>query len=313
MTWINGTATDYLDMLSQIESEAVAHGWTNKRYTTSGETAPYTAELILEGPGFGAGYEVYIGVRARQDAPNNIFSLEGRGFTFYNAAQVFDNQPNISPPVYCNLWDSAITYWMSISDRRILLVAKCSNTYHSLYLGYFAPFTDPTEYPAPMYIAADGPNIDTFGNTDAFQRSIANPGLGGAYIRDPAGNWITVAVYTNQTFGFNGYGLNNYTIYPYHQGQPTNDNPPGNYTVPLGARFEPNPAVAASLPFFPTYIQAMFNKGGFLGVLEGVFWSPGNTLSAEQEITYGGDTYQLFIAISRSLEQPSQFYAVKEA
>lgn len=76
---------------------------------------------------------------------------------------------------------------------------------------------------------------------------------------------------------------------------------------------EPLPGVPDSMFVTNCYLIGNAQEAGVFGVLEGVYWVPGNTISAEQELTIDGETYRVFIAISRSIESPSQFYAIREA
>lgn len=312
MTWITGTATDFKDLLSQINSNAVAHGWTQERYTTGGST-PNTDELILKGPGFGVGYEVYFGLRTYESNPNNEYCFEVRGFTAFDNARLFEMQLNTSPMMVMRLWNASITFWLSVTDRRIALVAKCSNTYHSLYAGFMDPFSDPTEYPYPMYIGTDSNTYGAYGAVDIHTQSMAAPGLAAAWLRDPAGNWKEVAVTSpDGLYGFQGFNAARYTMWPYNsQGGTIGQSLQWSY--PPTVQFEPLPGTTDTLPMMNIYIMACFNKGGVLGVLEGVLWVPGNALSAEQIITdANSNNYKVFIAISRSIESPTSYYAFAE-
>lgn len=307
MTWITGTATDFKDLLSQVNTGATANGWTQELYTTGG-ALPNTDELILKGPGFGAGYEVYFGIRTSEVDVSAEFCFEAFGFTIYDSGRTIDAQINSSPSVFMRLWNAPITYWMSVSDRRILLIAKCSNTYHSLYAGFIDPFSTPVEYPYPFYLGSDSRQAGPFGAIDNTVFSVAQPADGGAYIREAGGVWRKVSVYSDGGFVLNAAAT--YTVWPYMS--------PGNnagvdYSAPPNAKFEPQPGSTDIFPMMPCFLMALFDQGGVLGVLEGLFWVAGNALSAEQELTVGSDTYQVFIAISRSLESPNSFYAVKEA
>ena len=320
MGWHTGTADNYKDLLAKIVATAVADGWTQERYTT-GEVPPQgflttSDEAILRGPGFGAGYETWVGIRTKEVAPSNIFCLEWRGMTAYDASKIFEQQPGITPAgTHTNVWNTPIVYWLSISDRRILLIAKCSNTYHSAYAGLILPFSSPVEYPAPIYVAADSATPLPFGNIDSDTRGMNAPGQGGGWIRTPSGVWQWVCVYSPANYDyFKSWDAAQYTVYPYAGTiGPFGDRPGTDASVPPSARFEPINGQPGSMPIMPTMIQALFDRGGFIGSLEGIFWIPGNTFSTEQEITNSTDTYRVFIQISRSYEAPSPYYAVREA
>lgn len=306
MAWVTGTATDFKDLLNKLQANASANGWTVETYTTGG-ALPNTDQLILKGPGFGTGYEVYFGVRTSESDVNNIFSWESFGFTTYDSSRSLPSQINISPSVFTRLWNASISYWMAISDRRIIVIAKCSNTYHSLYAGFIDPFSTPIEYPYPFYLGSDSRAAAAFGAIDNTVFSAFQPASGAAYLREAGGVWRPVGVYSDGGFTINAPAQ--YTVWPYMT--PGGNN--GFYGYPPKVQFEPQPGTTDVIPMLPTYIMAMFDEGGVLGVLEGVYWVAGNLLSAEQELTVGGSTYQVFIAISRSIESPDSFYAIEEA
>lgn len=309
--WITGTATGLKDLLSKVVGHAEDNGWTVV-YTTGG-AAPRTDLAYFQGPGFGAGYECYFAMRTYEDALNNHYCIETRGYTSYDPSQNWDTQPGRSPNVvYARLWDAPMDYWLAISDRRILLMAKCSNTYHSIYAGFFNPFATPVEYPYPFYLASDAGSVGPFGNTGHDVRAPAFPGRGGAYLREAGGSWRAIRVYdeSGSWDWQSGNGLGVYTIWPYFTVDPTTTTPA--FSHPPGARVEPLPGFPDSMFMVNCYICGLANEAGVLGVLEGLYWVPGNTLSAEQLLTVGGEDYRVFIAISRSIESPSQFYAVRE-
>lgn len=308
MGWHTGTATDFKDLLNQLQAAATVDGWTVQSYTTGG-ASPNTDQLIMKGPGLGVGFEVQIGIRTFQDTTNNFFCWDGYGFTAYDSSRLLLSQINISPAVVMRLWDASIPYWISISDRRVIVVAKCSNTYHSIHLGFIDPFSSPIEYPFPFYLASDSSTHDQFGTAGSFDWSIANPGLNAAYVRDPQGIWCKVCITGDGSGGFGPFGASRYTIWPYY----APDNGTDNWTAPPNQQFEAQNVSADAIPTMNCYVMACFDKGGVLGVLEGVYWVPGHGLSAEQTLTVGSDTFIVFICINRSIEQPSSFYAIKEA
>lgn len=314
MTVYTGTATDFKDLLNKVRGHAVSSGWTVKSYTTTG-SAPRTDALYLQGPGYGTGYECYVGIRTYEDSTNSHYSLEVRGFTNYQTGLTWDTQPGPSPSVYTNLWNTSIPYWAYISDRRILVVAKCSNTYHSFYAGFFNPFASPTQYPYPMYIAGDASEPLPFGDLSYHSRAPAFPGYQGAYLREPGGLWRQVTVYNdNSLFDFQDKSATTYTTWPYLAAGSSSsyDDDGSGYGAPNIA-IAPLPGGSGETLFLTNVLlTGCSDDMGVFGALEGLYWLPGNLMSVEQALTKGSDTYRVFIGLSRSVEVPSQFYAVLE-
>lgn len=312
MGWHTGTATGFKNLLALVVGHAELDGWTVNRNIT-GTPLPRTDEIMLEGPGFGVGKEVYMGIRTYEDAVNNHYCLQSRAYTAFDPARSWDQQPGASPnTVYTRLWDGPMTYWLSVSDRRLLLVVKCSNTYHSLYAGFFNAFATPVEYPYPFYLAGDSGSVGPFGAVEIDTRCVAFPGNNAAYIRDIGGLWRSVAVHNDsETWDYQGVSASRYTIWPYLS--PGNSGSFSSLSAPPLVQIESLPGYADTLFMMNCYVVGCFDRLGVLGVLEGLYWLPGNTMSAEQELTFNSENYHAFIAISRSIESPSQFYAVKEA
>lgn len=312
--WITGTATGLKDLLSKLAGHATDNGWTV--VSSTGGAAPNTDVCFFQGPGYGAGYECFFGIRTYEDAPNNHFCLETRGYTAYDPSRNWNDHPGRSPSTtFTRVWNAAMDYWLSISDRRILLIVKCSNTYHSLYAGFFNPFANPVEYPYPAYFAGDASTPGPFGNTDINVRSVAFPGRDAAFVREPGGSWRRVIVHDSSgSYNFLvGPNIGIYSIWPYYSFVTTSDNPASGFAYPPFAQMEPLTGVPDSMFIMNCYLIGNSQEAGVLGVLEGVYWIPGNTISAEQALTINGEAYRAFIAISRSIESPSQFYAVREA
>ena len=315
MTWHTGTASNFKDLLDKLQGHLTSDGWTVNSYTT-GNAAPNTDVLYVKAPGYGTGYENYTCIRTYEDSSQSHYCLELVGATGYDADQDFFTQPGSAGSgrsVFMRLWNSTMTYWLSVSDRRFLLIAKASNTYHSMYAGFLNAFALPTEYPYPYFYGSDSGTADQFGATGSYDRCVAFPGVNGAYVREPGGLWRIVCMYTNgYTYGYQGAGdSTRYAPWPYC---PVAGNPSFTSTFYGAAmKMEQLPGKTDSLPFVPVHLVNTANLGGCLGTLEGVYWIPGVGNSAEQEFTYNSDTYISFIAISRSLESVNQFYAVKEA
>lgn len=315
--WITGTATGLKNLLSLLKDHLEDEGWTINSYGTDG-AAPRTDYLYARAPGFGTGYENYCQIRTFENAPSNHYCLEAAAATGYDATKDFMGQPGSVPArVYMRLWDASMEYWLSVNDRRFVLIVKCSNTYHSLHAGFFNAFATPVEYPYPYYLASDSDSAGPFGATENETRCIAFPGDGAAYLREPGGLWRTVAVYNDSgtsgggTLGFQINETGSYTVYPYNIPGGADSVSSQLYFGPY-AQFENLPGTSDTLFLQNCYLTGLENNGGVIGALEGVYWTPGNTASAEQEITVDSDTYRTFIAISRSVESPNQFYAVKE-
>lgn len=169
------------------------------------------SELLLEGIGAGSD-EIYIGMRTYSTDITGGKNWELAGFTGFEQASSFSNQPSISPGRYDNqglgsggnyfpLQDVAFNYWLSISSRRILLVCQTGTAFHSAYLGFIDAYSTDTAYPYPLFISGSTTDYEqVFSDTDigsgCFLNPIANAtshDIGPGTLRSPSGAWLQVS------------------------------------------------------------------------------------------------------------------------
>ncbi len=243
--------------------------------------------LYMNGPGPSTP-NVQVNIRTGADVAAGKYWWEIRGALLYDSGQDFDNQPGISPPSYMLMWNSSIPYWLSVSDRRIVLTTKSSTRYFSLYAGFFLPYATPVEYPYPMYIAGTlGTTPPIYTTTLSTIRSAFDPSQVHAYVREPGGTWIEVENHGAGSGGDDNYLLHNggtYFMWPYYAGG-TNTS---TATYLKNLEFRPGPAGPAdALIIMPLEILGDAEDNASLGVLDGAVYVPGFGSSAEQTFTLG--------------------------
>lgn len=134
--------------------------------------------VILSGPGEGGTDDIFVGIRTHQEPDvstfDTVFNWQLFGLVEFNSALALHAQPNISPGVEADIGDRStgggvymvlkeddadpdITFWMSVTNRRIILVCKVETAstafYPSMYLGFINSFGTTAELPYPLYIA----------------------------------------------------------------------------------------------------------------------------------------------------------------
>lgn len=168
-------------------------------------------EIILEGEGSGSD-EIYVGWRSFFDSGSGARNLCLNGFTGFSSALSYEDQPGRSPGLdtasgapdlggaYVLLTNSTVTWWISVTPRRIVGVAKTGTCYSSFYLGFLNPFATGGEWPYPLFIC--GTTTERFrtpGTTTISTSGIIDPGrdsasdVGPGLIRLASGVWENVA------------------------------------------------------------------------------------------------------------------------
>jgi hypothetical protein len=166
-------------------------------------------EAILKGIGGGSD-SIYVGIRTFKEG-SSAYNWELAGMTGYDAGLLYENQAGISPgryddPIstarpgcYTPLNNSTLTYWMSVTPRRIALVAKSGSTYPNAYLGWLDQFGTAAEYDYPFLVMGCQTEYATvFSDTKIAYSGMCDPiadnddDLGPGYVRDPSGNWRAV-------------------------------------------------------------------------------------------------------------------------
>jgi len=171
MAFTSGTATNYLHLLTLLNTYATGGGgsnvptasqWTSMRNTTSTSTTgslTYTVqEMILRGPGAGSD-SIYAGALTVSNVTGDYYNWKIGCFTGFSTAQAFELQAGYSGetphPVHFTLWDGSIPYWFIVNGRRIIVVAKISTVYVICYLGFILPYASPGQFPYPVMVGGN--------------------------------------------------------------------------------------------------------------------------------------------------------------
>ncbi|AEY69559.1 hypothetical protein AH2_00053 [Burkholderia phage vB_BceS_AH2] len=319
MAFTTGTAAHHADLIDKLRQWLVGTvGWT-EMYWKLGASVTDETFLVVKGPGAGAGREVYVTLHATADAAAPYYSIGIRGAIGYQAGAAWGNNPGEGPPTYLNLWQNPINYWFYANARRFVIIAKCSTNYMSAYAGMFLPWADPTQYPFPLYVAADC-GVKTGWNTvNSARRMFCDPGywnLGAGVIRDTDGMWQNVL---NQQQGNSNdftYGQRRgaaYFLWPWASGSENDFDDNG-----WAGRASGNTVGGAVDAIVPTkqgerlIVPAHINhtQRPALGALDGIYMPFGSGLVTEQTVAAGGKTLRAFQNIHRN--SANDFFLIDE-
>lgn len=290
MAYQTGSVTNLTNFIDTLKTFLTTNGWTNLKDSGT------PRELFFRN----IDSDVVIGFKVNTNN-TTYFNLLLNICNSYNAANSFYSQvgsinhypdnsvsTNDIAPIL-TLHDNAINYWFFLNNRRLIVVAKASTSYVSLYLGKFLAYGSNGQYPKPFFAGANGYDInqllsDTDAKNEAFmyQRSTKIKGL--SVLKDENSNWIKII--NSSAVGSVGYGM----IYP---------------TNILQSKLAKNTDNTYNL--IPTIL---FNDTSAAGELDGVNIISGIGLSPENTLTINTEEYVIFNNIFRTTQ--SDFFAIKK-
>jgi len=286
----SGTVTGHIALLEALRTFATTHTdlvaageeWADNRWALTGSEREWCAQ----GPGLAAADEIFVGIRTETDAGNDRYNWQLQGATAYEPSSAWEIQPGANPTGTTNgvriyLWNGAIPYWFVASGRRLIMVAKVSTTYQSLYLGLALPYALPGQYPYPLVVGGSGCLqarrwSDTVTGHAAFwcPRNETSSAHSALRMRMPDGSWP--AAYQGNVFRL----------------LPARDSTDISFYLrecPDGTR-----------PLRPVVLATSGPANNALGEMDGIFQVPGFGAAVEDLVTYDGDDYLMVQNIHRT-------------
>lgn len=285
----NGTASSYLDLLDKLRLFASTNAtltglgqeWAVERWTGGNE-------LIMRGPGLSGTDEIRVGLKGYFDSGADYYNLECRGFHGYISGDAFAAQPGASRGCYLPLWNSSIPYWFVGNGDRLIVVAKVSTVYQLAYLGKILPYGQPSQYPAPILIAAGTGVAATRWSATADPHSNLTRPRGSSSTSCGVFNhvdnaWADLTVESNSVARVYPWPWQWHSNYASTEAMTYIDvNPDGSYTIEPARLIQEQPSV------------------NLLGELHGIGFVTGQSNAAENTITVGADTWLVVPNIHRS-------------
>lgn len=254
--------------LAAIRTLALANGWTEMRYDTSGADK----ELILNSAGLSGTEDIYIGFKTYQSVGADYYNIVVACFTGYIDENSFESQPGAK---LCGVpaHNNAITYFMTCNEQRLALCFKVGTpVYTHGYAGKMFPYSRPGEFPSPLVSAGNfnGKEARRFSDTNyqfPYYGYSPNNGVGNGqpsnvnhcYLRLQSGAWTQL----------------------YH-------NPWRNGAVnlrPAGTNYQPQ---VITLYNYEPPAANLLTKGNVWGVLDGITQITGFNNGVENVLQQGG-------------------------
>lgn len=278
MAYETDTAAGHLNLLARIATKAVAEGWTEL------ESSP--GVRVLQSPALTDYGSPIVALETVQDAVNDWHNLRWTGLHSWTDGVAISQQALASSPVYLQLWDADLPYWLVVSDRRIALAVKVSTVYQAGYFGLIQPYGLPSQWAYPLLVAGTSGTAGQRWSETGDTHRMPWASKGGAYLWSPNGVWVPI----NQGSTSGVANIN-----------PTKDN------VTWMRR-----TVAGNTPLWPlTLYQDDSTVENVYGTLEGLFWVPGDGLGAESLVEISTDDYLALPDVYRAGH--GDFAVLKEA
>lgn len=260
-------------------------------------------EIILEGPGLAGTDSIFVGIRTEHNASDGWYNVSLNGFSGYDSGEdSWFKQPGAIPTAHAvpmvPLEDDSMSYWFNADGRAFQFVAKVSTQYESGYAGFIDPYSTPGQFPYPLVVAgslspSSNRGTDWQPSFNASERgSIAAPGgthdqstpnteQSTMYMRHLDGNWRG---YSNRTGADvmvddrDAYRC----VWP-HSAQDGNN-----------GRLPYRDCIGGGYMAFPCVMYENYPNPQVMGVLRGIKWVSGFSMSAEDTTTIDGDSYVIF-------------------
>lgn len=279
--------------------------------------------FLWQGPGYDASRRVYVGCMTNYSLSELTERWIMFGATEFNAGdehrqfvynQLDGGDPDLAPRFLIPVGE--FTYWFYCNSTRIIVIVKNGlDDYLSTYAGFLKAFAQPEDYSFPLYIAGTAEQDRNMSDTSAVLSSMCDPGDDGcARVRKWDGAWYSVENRWDAS-QIDLYNTNpDYYVWPYHCGFNGDGDFPGsilgdNDSFTTHWMSHVVPTAQDELAIFPCLVTDRFY--GYIGAIDGVFALPrGESVSAEQVITIGGQDYRVFTNRNRS--NGNHYFVVRE-
>lgn len=270
---------------TQGDLAAAGEEWTQERWVPGDE-------LILRGQGSGGLDNIYVGIKTYENVGADYYNWRLAGFTGFNDAFDFDNQPGITtgdlPRIH--LWNDPIPYWMVANGRRFILVARISTVYSALYMGFLKPYASAGQYAYPLAVGGSSTAYsgERWSTESGDHSHFADPGgfsidEGTLRVWGPGGGWVSIR---NRQVDDTYFYLADHSVWPYFG---------VNQLNPIFRIDKVRDGLDGTYPMLPLIVHEDTPTVQILGELEGCFWCSGHGNAAEDIITDGGAVQHLVV------------------
>lgn len=303
MAYVSGEASTILDIVEAINSMLVTTlGWTAKyKKNCNYDSASRLCEALYEGKGDGND-KIYLQLRVPSTynpsdgtyTPNSVNNMYLDSMAGYDDKLYYYEQPGsiqqwlksygaseVNQPMFTVTGNEKFYYWIFADTYRIIVIARMSIVYESMYVGFINPISSERQYPYPMFIAGNS-SVSGGSWPNNTPGSFIFPSNNSGFLRRADGVWRAFDAYGNSTTNPSPSSIG--TVFPYNTG---NRLLVPNYVGTQSMNQD-------NFLMIPVMLQTN-NPIDVNGILRGVYWISGTRdVAAEQILTYNSDSYIVF-------------------
>lgn len=257
-----GTASDYLDLIDRLQAflsgdtNLIAAGQAWEVLDYGGPVVD--TELYLRGPGLAGTDNIFVGLRAYENAGADWYNIALRPFLGWLDSASWATQPGAGPERGVTAWNQPIPYWFAANGRRFVVGYRVSTVDQVFHGGLLTPYATPLQFSIPMMVAGTMTAANTFRwsseNTD--HRLFTHGGSGALRpLRFVEGTYLT-----------------DLDTWPFSLGGPFRETFMDHY------------------PLLPIVFSRATGPAIF-GEVDGLYWIPGFEQASGNTFTHEGDDY----------------------
>jgi hypothetical protein len=282
----------------------------NTNYDGSGGYRTY-----FKGPGSTGTDEIYVGIQTVENSGTPYYCWILGGFTNWQIGETFYTQQgarlgNETLLPWVLLDNQPMKYWFFANGRRIMGVIRVGTIYASFYLGFPLVYGFPSAYPYPLVIGGSSAYSSVladrqFSSTNPTHRGFPDPYTAGynnsSSLMVLNGVWLSFGNYMSDAESTVRQAN---CVWPGSYSECSEYSHYSNKMIWWG---DPTPDGIYSL--FPLILCQEDLAHNILGELQEVFQVHGDGVVAEDDISFGGNTYKVFQNTYHTA--PHNFFAMK--
>ena len=162
MAYTSGNANNIQELFTVIENMLTSNGWTEHSLTKNSSNVNNGSIFVGSGGGNDKIY-IYLSINELEDrmvldssvawdASLGSFEQPGSIQQWLQAT----GQEVKDIPIFTISNNERFYYWVFVDNYRLIVVARMSIVYESMYIGFLNPISSERQYPYPMYVCGNG-------------------------------------------------------------------------------------------------------------------------------------------------------------
>lgn len=289
MAYVVNYGNNILDLFQAAESTLTGAGWNEISLAKNQNQVTDAAIFVGSGGGNDKIY-IYLSCHDINNNNNNNKLILDSSVGYDPLLGVFEQpgsiqqwlkatgKEQVDTPVFSISTNERYFYWIFVDNYRIIIVARMSIMYESMYLGFLNPIASERQYPYPMYVCGNShfKDQDWPNNKNG---SFVFPIDGAGWLRRADGTWRKFnASKPDPSASTDG------TVFPYN-----------SHNKKLIPNYKEIDAVNQdNFLLIPIMLQTN-NPVDINGLLRGCYWVSGTRdIDSERLLSYNGEQYIVF-------------------